>query len=126
MAQVSSLKAVMVVFVLATFANMAANVSAQSTGMAPAPAPSSVTGAGFSLPVSVNNSMAHVSSLNVVMVLSVLATLAMAANYVSAQGSDMAPAPAPSMVTETGFSFGCHYRVLSCFLSPCYLESLSL
>ncbi|KAK3217759.1 hypothetical protein Dsin_011729 [Dipteronia sinensis] len=51
MAQVSSLKAVMVVFVLATLANMAANVSAQSgENMAPAPAPSSVTGAGFSLP----------------------------------------------------------------------------
>ncbi|TXG70478.1 hypothetical protein EZV62_005413 [Acer yangbiense] len=31
-------------------------------------------------------------------------TLAMAANYVSAQGSDMALAPAPSMVTGTGFS----------------------
>ncbi|KAK2653273.1 hypothetical protein Ddye_013129 [Dipteronia dyeriana] len=47
MAQVSSFKAVMVVYVLAT---LVANVSAQNTEMAPAP--SAVTGAVFSLPVS--------------------------------------------------------------------------
>ncbi|TXG70480.1 hypothetical protein EZV62_005415 [Acer yangbiense] len=60
MAQISSFKAVMVVFVLATLAmvanvsaqNMVANVSAQDSEMAPAPAPSVITGAGFSLPVS--------------------------------------------------------------------------
>ena len=49
----SSKKAVnaMMGLVLATF-TMAASVSAQSTEMAPAPAPSMDTGAGFSLPVS--------------------------------------------------------------------------
>ncbi|KAK3217749.1 hypothetical protein Dsin_011719 [Dipteronia sinensis] len=51
MAQISSFKAVMVVFVLATL-SIIANVSAQDSEMAPAPAPSAVTGAGFSLPVS--------------------------------------------------------------------------
>ncbi|GAY55700.1 hypothetical protein CUMW_166180 [Citrus unshiu] len=50
MAQISSLKSVMMVFVLAAFAMAAA--SAQSTEMAPAPAPSSDTGAASSLPVS--------------------------------------------------------------------------
>ncbi|TXG70479.1 hypothetical protein EZV62_005414 [Acer yangbiense] len=48
---ISSFKAVMVVFVLATLA-MVAHVSAQDNEMAPAPAPSVITGAGFSLPVS--------------------------------------------------------------------------
>ncbi|KAL5743523.1 hypothetical protein ACOSQ2_026639 [Xanthoceras sorbifolium] len=51
MAQGSSLNALMVIFVLATL-SMAAHVSAQSSDMAPAPAPSMVTGAGFSLLVS--------------------------------------------------------------------------
>ncbi|KAJ4706455.1 No apical meristem (NAM) protein [Melia azedarach] len=51
MVRVSSSKAVMMVFVLATFA-MAATVSAQSSDLAPAPAPSLDTGAAFSLPIS--------------------------------------------------------------------------
>ncbi|ESR34700.1 hypothetical protein CICLE_v10006974mg [Citrus x clementina] len=50
MAQISSLKSVMMMFVLAALAMAAA--SAQSTEMAPAPAPSSDTGAASSLPVS--------------------------------------------------------------------------
>ncbi|KAL5744073.1 hypothetical protein ACOSP7_026925 [Xanthoceras sorbifolium] len=48
--------------------------------------------------------MAQGSSLNALMVIFVLATLSMAAAHVSAQSSDMAPAPAPSMVTGAGFS----------------------
>ncbi|KAL5744065.1 hypothetical protein ACOSQ2_027181 [Xanthoceras sorbifolium] len=51
MAQVIGVKAIMVVFVWATFA-LVSTVSAQNSEIAPAPPPSMVSGATFSLPVS--------------------------------------------------------------------------